>query len=558
MTEKHRSKKGVRGAPAPALSRRTLLGHAARAAALLAPGLAVVERASAAPGTPLLAAAGPRQAPVGTLRVALSDIGSERFDPRIDSAGSQLVWAEIFEPLIGVDADGKLDNSGLAPRWEISPDGKSITFHLAAARWHDGVEFTADDVKYNLDVYYRAPGTLSLAGGFIKANVISTTVRDKSTITVTLNSPVAPNLAQFGNAEGELYIVPKHYLETNGLDAMAKTPIGTGPLKFGRQQLGQWVEIDSNTDYRNPARIPRYKTARVSGIAEPATRVAALRTGQVDLAEVDPSDVPGLQLAGFTMKPLRYGALTVGFFLKAYDPSKIATHVEFRKALNLAIDRQAIFKAIYPPGTAEILHGSGLYTPGAIGDDQSLQPYPYQPDEARRLLTGLYHGEPVTIWSFSLGFDPEEFQVNDLIQGYWQKVGLNVTVQRIEYATFRPRTATQDYPGPAETAVFAPAPRPSMVSQILVFLAAISDGGTIDVAIDHQRAKAWYDELVQMKDPAMLQQRLREINRTMYQEYWNFPLFLKHIPFAYQKTVASWEPGAYHREYIRLWSAVPA
>ena len=258
------------------------------------------------------------------------------------------------------------------------------------------------------------------------------------------------------------------------------------------------------------------------------------------------------------MKPLRYGALTVGFFLKAYDPSKIANHVEFRKALNLAIDRQAIFKAIYPPGTAEILHGSGLYTPGAIGDDQSLQPYPYQPDEARRLLTGLYHGEPVTIWSFSLGFDPEEFQVNDLIQGYWQKVGLNVTVQRIEYATFRPRTATQDYPGPAETAVFAPAPRPSMVSQILVFLAAISDGGTIDVAIDHQRAKAWYDELVQMKDPAMLQQRLREINRTMYQEYWNFPLFLKHIPFAYQKTVASWEPGAYHREYIRLWSAVPA
>ena len=239
MTEKHRSKKGVRGAPPPALSRRTLLGHAARAAALLAPGLAVVERASAAPGTPLLAAAGPRQAPVGTLRVALSDIGSERFDPRIDSAGSQLVWAEIFEPLIGVDADGKLDNSGLAPRWEISPDGKSITFHLAAARWHDGVEFTADDVKYNLDVYYRAPGTLSLAGGFIKANVISTTVRDKSTITVTLNSPVAPNLAQFGNAEGELYIVPKHYLEANGLDAMAKTPIGTGPWKFGRQQLGR-------------------------------------------------------------------------------------------------------------------------------------------------------------------------------------------------------------------------------------------------------------------------------------------------------------------------------
>ena len=98
MTAKHRAEKGKRSTPPPTLSRRRLLGHAARAAALLAPGLGVVERASAAPATPLLAAAGPRQAPAGTLRVALSDIGSERFDPRIDSAGSQLVWAEIFEP----------------------------------------------------------------------------------------------------------------------------------------------------------------------------------------------------------------------------------------------------------------------------------------------------------------------------------------------------------------------------------------------------------------------------------------------------------------------------
>ena len=467
--------------------------------------------------------------------------------------------SEIFEPLIGVDANGKLSNIGLAPRWDISPDGKSITFHLVqTARWHDGVEFTADDVKYNFDVYYRAPGTLNFAGGFIKTNVISTTVHDKYTITLAFNSPVAPNLPQFGNAEGLLYIVPKHYLEANGLDAMGKNPIGTGPWKFAGQQFGEYVEMECNTDYRDPSRIPRFKTARISGIAEPATRVAALRTGQVDIVQVDPSDVPGLQLAGFTMKPLLYGALTVGFFLRAYDPTKLANHVEFRKALNLAIDRQAIFKAIYPPGTAETLHGSGLYAPGVIGDDPSLQPYPYQPDAARKLLAGIYHGEPITIWSFSLGFDPEEFQVNDLIQGYWQKIGLNATVQRIDYSTFHPRTVTQDYPGPAEIAVFAPAPRPSMVSQFLVYLAAISDGGAIDVGINHQQAKAWYDELVQIKDPAMLQQRLREINREMYNQYWDLPLYLKHIPYVYQKTIGSWEPGAYHREYIRLWSAVPA
>jgi len=551
MTLNGGSGNGGAGAARRALSRRRLLGHAARAAVLLAPGLSGAERASAA--------LAPRSAPAGLLRVGLSDLGSERFEPRIDVAGSMFVWSEIVEPLIGVDADGKLSTTGLAPRWEISPDGKSITFHLVTtARWHDGVEFTADDVKYNFDVYYRAPGTLNFAGGFIRTNVISTTVHDKSTITIALNSPVAPNLAQFGDAEGLLYIVPKHYLEANGFDAMAKKPLGTGPWKFGGQQFGEWAELESNTDYRDPARVPRFKTARISGIAEPATRVAALRTGQVDIAQVDPNDVPGLQLAGFTMRPLRYGALTVGFFLKGYDAAKIANHVEFRRALNLAIDRQAIFKAIYPPGTAEILHGSGLYAPGAIGDDPGLQPYPYQPDEARRLLAGIYHGEPITIWSFSLGFDPEQLQVNDLIQGYWQKIGLNVNVQRIEYATFRPRAATQDYPGPAETAVFAPAPRPSMVSQILVYLVAISDGGTIDIAIDHQKAKSWYDELVQIKDPAMLQQRLRDINREMYREYWNFPLFLKHIPYAYQKTVASWEPGAYHREYIRLWSAVPA
>ena len=343
MTLNGGSGNGGAGAARHALSRRRLLGHAARAAVLLAPGLSAAERASAA--------LAPRSAPAGLLRVGLSDLGSERFEPRIDVAGSMFVWSEIVEPLIGVDADGKLSTTGLAPRWEISPDGKSITFHLVTtARWHDGVEFTADDVKYNFDVYYRAPGTLNFAGGFIRTNVISTTVHDKSTITIALNSPVAPNLAQFGDAEGLLYIVPKHYLEANGFDAMAKKPLGTGPWKFGGQQFGEWAELESNTDYRDPARVPRFKTARIFGIAEPATRVAALRTGQVDIAQVDPNDVPGLQLAGFTMRPLRYGALTVGFFLKGYDAAKIANHVEFRRALNLAIDRQAIFKAIYPPG----------------------------------------------------------------------------------------------------------------------------------------------------------------------------------------------------------------
>src|SRR4051812_42182951 len=116
-----------------------------------------------------------------------------------------------------------------------------------------------------------------------------------------------------------------------------------------------------------------------------------------------------------TIQPIKYGAMTIGGVLKGYKSSNLGKKGEVCKGLNLAIDRQAILKAMYPPGTADILNGSGLFSPGGVGDDPSLKAYPYQPDEAKALLAQSgYKGEQGTFWSFILsGLNPEQPQVND-------------------------------------------------------------------------------------------------------------------------------------------------
>ena len=125
----------------------------------------------------------------GTLKVAISSFGSEHFDPRMDTTGSNVIWGEIFEMLIGADANGNMDNL-VWLKAGIGPDGKSVTFHLYnGVQWHDGVELTADHVQDSVDSHDKATGTTSPAGAFVSNTIKSVTVVDKYTVTMNLSGP---------------------------------------------------------------------------------------------------------------------------------------------------------------------------------------------------------------------------------------------------------------------------------------------------------------------------------------------------------------------------------
>ena len=176
--------------------------------------------------------------------------------------------------------------------------------------FHDGSEFNADAVIWNFRrVYddkspqYDAPAapivraTVSMIDGFEKADdgpVVLTTKYPFSFLPYLLTRMLIVSPAQWD-------AVGKSWSE------FAKKPSGTGPFKITKVVLGQYAEMSRNEKYWDKARIPKLDKMVVYPMPESTTRVAALRSGQVDWIEVPPPDsIPSLQQAGLTITPWPY------------------------------------------------------------------------------------------------------------------------------------------------------------------------------------------------------------------------------------------------------------
>ena len=117
--------------------------------------------------------------------------------------------------------------------------------------------------------------------------------------------------------------------------------------------------------------------------------------------------------------------------------SPVFSDIRFRKALNLAIDKEAIIKQLFA-GLAKPIAtypGSNI---SAVGGDPTLKPYPYDPQEARRLIKeGGWEGYEFTLMSYARAGCPEFPQVVEAIAGYWEKIGLKPKIRMTEWAVWR-------------------------------------------------------------------------------------------------------------------------
>jgi peptide/nickel transport system substrate-binding protein len=198
-------------------SRRTFLGLSAAAFGTSLIGL--TPRAFAATGTP-------KQGGTLTLLVAaeppvLTAIATTAFN-------TVLVSAKVTEGLLTYDFDLN-PKPQLATEWSVSPDGLEYTFKLRqGVKWHDGKDFTADDVAYSIttikQVHPRGRNTFG--------NLTDIKTPDPHTVTLVLSKP-APYLIS-ALAAAETPIVPKHLYDGTKADQnpVNSAPIGTGPFIF--------------------------------------------------------------------------------------------------------------------------------------------------------------------------------------------------------------------------------------------------------------------------------------------------------------------------------------
>lgn len=357
-----------------------------------------------------------------------------------DSA-SHDVAGLIFNGLVKYDTDLSIIGD-LAEGWDISPDGLIITFHLRrGVNWTDGVEFTADDVKFGYETIIDEKTPTAYKEDFLQ--VKKAEVLDRYTFRVTYKKPFAPALSSWGS----LPILPKHILQGKDItkEPFGRNPVGMGPFKLKEWVSGQKIILESNHDYFEGR--PYLNDYVFRFIPDQTGMFLELQTGGIDT---------------MALTPIQYTKQTdTEYFKKNYQkyryPSFAYTYLGFnlqrtlfmdkkiRQALAHAIDKQEIIDVVLF-GLGNI--ATGPYVPNTWPYNPDTKIYSYDPEKSKQLLKEEgWEDRDSDGW---LDKDGERFEFTiitnmgndsrrktaEIIQWRLGQVGIRVNIRTLEWATF--------------------------------------------------------------------------------------------------------------------------
>lgn len=343
-------------------------------------------------GVPYPAAvAGPSPQRGGILVYALRD-EPDRLDPNLSGLRpSQIVFFQIFDPLIVRDKKDKKFKPWLATSWSVSADGKVYTFKLrTGVKFHDGTAFDATAVKFNFDRTHD-PQLASRCGGCAVGFYDRAEVVDAQTVRIYLKRPWAP----FLDAASLYYrMVSPAAVKKTGQQDFGRNPVGTGPFKFVEWVPNDHITLERYDVYNWPAQILKHTGAAYVDrlifrmIPEDSTRVAALENGEVQVIDNAPAQDFDRLTRSPRFQPL-IGLVPGVPFDFALNVTKAPTNeLAVRQALSLGLDRPTIVRTVFGPFQkyGAFLPAYGLFTPYTYSFDQRADLYKYDPAKAKSLL----------------------------------------------------------------------------------------------------------------------------------------------------------------------------
>src|SRR6185312_12676991 len=230
----------------------------------------------------------------------------------------------------------------LAESFKASEDGTSYEFVIRKnAKFHNGDPVTAEDVKFSFDRYHGTSHDL------MKAQVASIETPDPQRVIFKLKKPWPDFLTFYSSASGAGWIVPKKYVEKVGDDGFKAAPIGAGPYKFVSFKPGVELVLEAFEGYWR--KTPSVKTLVMKVIPDEATRLAALKRGEVDIAYSIRGELADelRKTPGLTLKPVVLQAPNWLYFPEQWDPKSPFSNLKVRQAINMAIDRQGMSEALF-------------------------------------------------------------------------------------------------------------------------------------------------------------------------------------------------------------------
>jgi peptide/nickel transport system substrate-binding protein len=480
------------------------------------------------------------------LTVALSSFSAETLDPALQGHNVKYYLSPMFDYLVGTTPDGQPSPAGgIATKWENSADHKRWTFHLRkGVRFHTGDELTAEDVKFSLQ---RAMGKRSTTGyaGPLRALIqdIETPAPDRVVIVTKEPTLIIPTyLSRSLSTEG--MILPKKYIETNGDDVFARKPVGSGPYKFVEQVTGSHIKLTAMDSHWRTG-TPKYKNLTFKLVPEETTRIAMLRRGDVDVADVSRERVKELQGEGFPVHFRKEEAILHAWWVLGPDgrvgPTKDR---RVREALNLAIDRNEIAQSIFAGSAEPAVIPMGLsWSFKDIGFKVTPEmQYPYDVARAKKLLAeaGYAGGFPLDVYAFQLPGLPEGKAFAEALAGYWEKVGVKAKLIPVDYPAFRKLWV--DRKAPEAVGYYNIANRDWIGTYALLEKMAYTASKLNDTANDAE-VDAMIAQVMRQTDREKINALMRNIYTRLRSEHAGVPVVYLHSAYATSKTLGKWNPG---------------
>ncbi len=428
--------------------------------------------------------------------VYCSEGSPEGFDPTPWTSGTSAdaVPLTMFNRLVEFKLGTTEIIPGLAESWEVSPDGLEYTFNLRkGVKFHTTEfftptrEFNADDVVFSFERQAKAddPWHTYLEGVvyeyFVSMEmdvVIKEVVKvDDHTVKFILSRPEAPFLANMAMMFAT--IVSKEYADS--LMAVGKAadfnqlPVGTGPFQFVAYEKDAVIRYKANADYFRGK--PAIDDLIFAITPDAAVRMQKLKAGECHVAPFPtPADIPGLK-ADPNLTVMEQAGLNIAFL--AYN-TKVAPfdNVQVRKALNMAINKQAMLDAVYQ-GTGQMAKNPIPPTMWSYND--SVVDDPYDPEGAKKLLEEAGVKDlAMKVWAMPVQrpYMPNAQRAAEMIQADFAAIGVTVEIVSYEWGEYLKKSTAPDRDGAVILGWTGDNGDPDNFMGVLLGCAAAVDGGS--------------------------------------------------------------------------------
>jgi len=414
---------------------------------------------------PLVAAVALTGAAQAKTLVYCSEGSPEGFDPALYTSGTTFDASSrynVYDRLVHFERGTTNIQPGLAESWEVSDDGLEYTFKLReGVKFHSTDSFTptrdfnADDVVFSFMrqkdpnhpwhdyttgawEYFNAMSMPDLFDGVEKI--------DDYTVKIVLNKPQAPMIANLGMDFAS--ILSKEYADKLAADGnkelLNQEPVGTGPFKFVDYQKDAVIRYQTNEDYWG-GRAPIDQLI-FAITPDPAVRYQKLQAGECHvMAYPNPADLQSMR-EDPNLNVLEQEGLNVGYL--AYNTTQPPfDQVKVRKALNMAINKEAILEAVYQ-GAGKV--AVNPIPPTIWSYKEDLKDDPYDPEASRKMLEEAGVKDlKMNIWAMPVQrpYNPNARRMAELMQADFKKVGVDVEIVSYEWGEYLKLSKEKDRDG---------------------------------------------------------------------------------------------------------------